>query len=180
MGKSEDITPTLNKTCENKIRGCQKIDATLYLYLHQIYICPYRKIIDNEMCGKFNHNLMESEYTAFSVFYETIFCVKKYNENIKIKALNVQRSFVLECKRNNEMKILKTFYKHNKDTMNVTEIGNEYFKNGICDWKVIRIKEEYTTDTESSCDEIYMSSDEETDLNEYEVQNSSEDESNKE
>ena len=174
MGKSEDITPTLNKTCENKIRGCQKIDSTLYLNLHQIYICPYRKIIDNEMCGKFNHNLMESEYTTFSVFYETLFYVKKYNENIKIKAQNVQRSFVLECKRNNEMKILKTFYKHNKDTMNVTEIGNEYFKNGICDWKVIRIKEEYTTDTESSCDEIYMSSDEE-----IEVQNSSEDESNK-
>ena len=178
MDKSEHMTPTLNKSentkvceqceaCENSIRGCQRIYPTLYLNIHQKYICPYRKIIDNEMCGKFNSHLIENEYTAFSVFEGTLFCVKHYEDNIKIKAQNVENSFVLECKSDNEMKILKTFYKHNKDTLNVAKIPHEYFKNGMCDWKIIRIKEEYTTDSEYSCDELYMSSDEDTDLNEY-------------
>ena len=191
MDKSEHMTPTLNKSenpkmyeqdrneaCENNIRGCQKIGSAIYLNLHQRYICPYRKIINNEMCGKFNYNLIESEYTAFSIFEETLFCVKHYDDNIKIKAQNVESSFVLECKSEIEMKILKTFYKHNKDTLNVAKIGYEYFQNEMCDWKIIRIKEEYTTDSESSCGELYMSSDEDTDtdLNESEVPSSIEDE----
>ena len=174
----ENIASHGNKRCNNSIRGCRTYMIPIYLDFHQRYLCPYRNIINNEMCGKFNYNLIETKYRAFSIFEETVFCVKHYEGNIKITAQNVEASFVLECKSENGMKIFKQFYKHNTDTLNVAKIGYEYFQNGMCDWKITRIKEEYTTDSECSCGELYMPSDEDTDtdLNESEVPSSIEDE----